>query len=116
MRLRGLLAGTATAVVLSGAAGYGIAVARSDDDRGARGNRSAPMHHDMMGMQRQMASGHGRMMRDAEMREMHRRMMRDADMREMHREMVGDPQMREMHEEMGDSGAGSMRGSGPRGG
>lgn len=117
MRLRGLIAGTVTAALLSGSAGYGIALARADDSASsARESRPAATHDDAMSMHGQMTSEHGQMMRDPKMRESHRRMMRDPEMRKMHRHMMRDPMMREMHRTMGDVSAGAMRGRDMRGG
>ena len=110
MRLKALLAGIAAAGLLAGSAGYGIALAGADDgDPRDRGPRTGAQH-DMTGTHGQMASMHGRLMRDAEMREMHRGMRRDPEMRRMH-EAMG-----EMAGAMGHAGAGARHGHEMRGG
>ena len=106
MRLRALLAGIAAAGLLAGSAGYGIALAGTDDGDLRDGGPRTGAQHDMNGTHGQMASMHGRMMRDAEMREMHRGMRRDPEMRRMH-EAMG---------EMGHAGAGARHGHEMRGG
>jgi len=106
MRLKALLAGIAAAGLLAGSAGYGIALAGADDgDPRDRGPRTGAQH-DMTGTHGQMASMHGRLMRDAEMREMHRGMRRDPEMRRMH-EAMG-----QMPGAMGHAGAGADAGHG----
>ena len=106
MRLRALLAGIAAAGLLAGSAGYGIALAGTDDGDLRDGGPRTGAQHDMNGTHGQMASMHGRMMREAEMREMHRGMRRDPEMRRMH-EAMG---------EMGHAGAGARHGREMRGG
>jgi len=106
MRLRALLAGIAAAGLLAGSAGYGIALAGTDDGDLRDGGPRTGAQHDMNGTHGQMASMHGRMMREAEMREMHRGMRRDPEMRRMH-EAMG---------EMGHAGAGARHGHEMRGG
>ena len=106
MRLKALLAGIAAAGLLAGSAGYGIALAGTDDGDLRDGGPRTGAQHDMNGTHGQMASMHGRMMRDAGMREMHRGMRRDPEMRRMH-EAMG---------EMGHAGAGARHGHEMRGG
>ncbi len=110
MRLKALLAGIAAAGLLAGSAGYGIALAGTDNGDLRDGGPRTGAQHDMNGTHGQMASMHGRMMRDAEMREMHRGMMRDPEMRRMH-EAMG-----EMAGAMGHAGAGARHGHEMRGG
>jgi len=106
MRLKALLACIAAAGLLAGSAGYGIALAGTDDGDLRDGGPRTGAQHDMNGTHGQMASMHGRMMREAEMREMHRGMRRDPEMRRMH-EAMG---------EMGHAGAGARHGHEMRGG